>query len=220
MTFRYCDTDTPGRQEPGNHSAITKPFRATAGLMGRTKSLSPGANEAARAVVRELVVREFAGNVKAAAKAIGVSQSLLHEFLEGIRGAGMHTLEALSKYTGKPIDVIVGHAPAAMDDSALGRDVDYPARFAELEAWNSRATRPFAADVFDELPTVSFGMRRGPLTVEFLRRVCEAIVQSREDQRDHGALLFHDDPLLRKQAEPANEAPAPKKPAKGKRGKG
>ena len=93
---------------------------------GMSKSLSDGANSAARAFAKELVEREFGGNVSAAAKKLGLAQSLVSEFLQGIRGAGMKTLEALSHHTGASIDTIIGRSTAPPNELVVVRDPRYP----------------------------------------------------------------------------------------------
>ena len=57
-----------------------------------SKSLPSEHNERLRGVVRELVDGEFQGNASRAAKAFGVTQSLVSEFLAGARGANSRKL--------------------------------------------------------------------------------------------------------------------------------
>lgn len=109
------------------HSAIVRPGCLTLGSM-RNKSLEPVRNAAARALVKNLVENDFAGNVSAAAKRLSISQSLLYEFLDGKRGAGMKLLDAVSAYTHQPIDVIIGRKPqpeARSVDDALNLALAY-----------------------------------------------------------------------------------------------
>lgn len=79
----------------------------------RNKAIEAERNAAARKFVEVLVKRDFGGNTSVAAKAIGISQSLLYEFLAGTRGAGMKLLDGVSRLSGESIDVIVGRPGAA-----------------------------------------------------------------------------------------------------------
>jgi hypothetical protein len=72
------------------------------------KSLDPERNEAARGLAKRLVATDFEGNVNAAAKAFGVSQSMLYEFLDGKRGAGMKLLEGIATYRQCTLDEVIG----------------------------------------------------------------------------------------------------------------
>jgi len=76
------------------------------------KSLGHEANERLREIVRSFVDRDFGGNKTAAAKRLGVSQSLVQEFLDGSRGAGVKLISAVAAYTGRPMDEVLGRAPA------------------------------------------------------------------------------------------------------------
>lgn len=61
------------------------------------KSLRDDQNERVRGIVRELVTKEFAGNMTAAARAFGVRQSLVSEFLSGARGAGPKLINGIPR---------------------------------------------------------------------------------------------------------------------------
>ena len=72
---------------------------------------------------------------KAAAKRIWVSQSLLQEFLYGGRGAGMKLLDAVSAYTGRSIEDLLGRSrdtPTPAREVVL--DPRYPERSAAIAA--------------------------------------------------------------------------------------
>lgn len=94
--------------------------------MARTKSLPVEQNEAARKFVRQIVNERFGGNTLQAAMKLGVSQSLVYEFLKGTRGAGMTLLGAVSAFTGEPIETITGQNNP--DTEALERDPSFPLR--------------------------------------------------------------------------------------------
>jgi len=92
-----------------------------------SKSLQPEQNERIRGFVQRLIDDRFAGNVTAAAEKIGVSQSLLYEFLKGTRGAGMKLLGHVAEYSGWSIDDIVNGAPSSGERaSAIELDPRYP----------------------------------------------------------------------------------------------
>lgn len=79
----------------------------------RGKALESKASDAARAFARELVDREFAGNVSHAAKAIGVAQPTLAEFLNRKRQLGVVLWLALADYSGRSLDDIAGRRGTA-----------------------------------------------------------------------------------------------------------
>jgi hypothetical protein len=82
--------------------------------VARTKKLRPEDNERARAFVAHIVERDFKGVELTAAKAFGISQSMLHEFLAGSRGAGMNILLAIADHAGVGVDVVLGRAAAGL----------------------------------------------------------------------------------------------------------
>jgi len=70
--------------------------------MRRTKSLDPQKNDELRVLTRSIVDREFDGNLKAASQAKpGISRTMLHEFIQGSRGAGYGLLDWLAARTGR-----------------------------------------------------------------------------------------------------------------------
>jgi transcriptional regulator with XRE-family HTH domain len=77
----------------------------------KNKALDPEQNEGVRRFTQRLVDLGYDGNVSAAAEALGVSQSLLYEFLKGTRGAGMKLLEGLADVTGASLDEVMGRPP-------------------------------------------------------------------------------------------------------------
>ena len=91
----------------------------------RTKSLDPERNEAARAYVRDIVDRDFKGNVTAAARRWHISQPMLSEFLKGSRGAGMKLLEAVARHAGSSIDEIIGRPSDVATQTPLDIAVAY-----------------------------------------------------------------------------------------------
>lgn len=94
----------------------------------KNKSLREDQNKRLRAIVRELVDGEFAGSATAAARAFGVAQSMVSEFLAGGRGAGPKLINGIAEYTGRSIDDLYGrHVVAVPDGSrAYQRLADHP----------------------------------------------------------------------------------------------
>lgn len=66
--------------------------------MPRGKALPTDRNSRFRAGVADLVGRVFGGNKTAAAKAFGVTQGFLSDFLNGRRGAGFKLIEGVKKF--------------------------------------------------------------------------------------------------------------------------
>lgn len=63
-----------------------------------SKSLGTGANEQLRAAVRRLLETEFGGSQSRAAKAFGVTQGYISDFLDGKRGAGAKLLRGVAPF--------------------------------------------------------------------------------------------------------------------------
>lgn len=99
-----------------------------------TRSLSDERNARAREFLRELIDREFEGNISAASRALGITYSALHEVLNGRRGAGMKVLDALKAHTGKSIESILGEAPVEDGTVRHIRASDHPTWKPSLEA--------------------------------------------------------------------------------------
>lgn len=78
----------------------------------RGKALESKASDAARTFARGLVDRDFKGNVSNAAKAMGVAQPTLAEFLNRKRQLGVVLWLALAEYSGRSLDEIAGRKPA------------------------------------------------------------------------------------------------------------
>jgi hypothetical protein len=87
-----------------------------------SKALKPEQNEALRRIVRKIIDEDFEGKVSVASKKLGVSHSLIFEFLDGRRGLGMKALEGISNYTGRSIDELLGRrttfAPSAPSEDS------------------------------------------------------------------------------------------------------
>lgn len=107
-----------------------------------TRSLSAERNEKARAFLRAIIDGQFGGNVSAAARALGVTYSALHEVLNGRRGVGMRMLDAMKAFTGTSIVEILGESES--EAAPEGR----PSRTSDLVGWQvaERSARAFARE--------------------------------------------------------------------------
>lgn len=140
-----------------------------------TKSLSPAQNEHLREVLRELVAKDFNNNQSAAAKALGVTQSLVSEVLAGGRGVGPKFIQNLADYTGRTIDELYGRAPLPRIHSGMeviGRRHDWPAVRAEAV----KKARTVSAVDIDRVGDVALSQPPDTLTVEFVLRMAEALL--------------------------------------------
>jgi len=72
------------------------------------KQYSDEQNALVRALVREIVEREFRGTKAAAAEEFGVTAASLGDFLNGKKGVGNKLLAGLSKYTGSSAAALLG----------------------------------------------------------------------------------------------------------------
>lgn len=57
-----------------------------------------------------MVTAQYKGNVSALSRALGFSQSMVSEFLQGTRGAGPKLLGAIATLTGQTIDAVLGRS--------------------------------------------------------------------------------------------------------------
>jgi hypothetical protein len=73
-----------------------------------TRAIADDANEAARQFAKDLIDREFGGNVAKAARVIGVSKAGLGAFVRGAKGAGLGLLRAIAKHSRVSVDAITG----------------------------------------------------------------------------------------------------------------
>ena len=98
-------TETNARQ--GFSVANVSMRRGRLDFVASTKALPHEQNEQVRALMRKILAEEFGGTVTHAAKALGISHSIIHEMLSGSRGAGTKVLRALSEHPGRSIDDIL-----------------------------------------------------------------------------------------------------------------
>lgn len=140
-----------------------------------SKSLRPEQNERLRGIVRELIDRDFDGNGTAAAKAFGVAQGMISEFLSGGRGAGPKLIQGIADYTGRSIDDLYGRPvlPIAQGGHELiGSRADWPAARDAAIASNRRLA---PADV-ERVGGVSLSQPPERLSPEFIVRLAEALL--------------------------------------------
>lgn len=76
--------------------------------MNQSKSLTPRQNELARNELRKLVERRFPGKQADAAKALGVSQPTLANFLSGARGLGPKLMRGIARIDSAVAGLILG----------------------------------------------------------------------------------------------------------------
>ena len=149
-----------------------------------SKSLPDEQNERLRGIVRELVAREFQGNASHAARAFGVTQSLVSEFLAGARGAGPKLLGGIATHTGRSIDELYGRrvVPVADTSRAYQRLGDHPEFAAALEGAVEQS--PMLARPQIEV-TADVALSEPPehITPAFLIRLAEALASARPYRR-------------------------------------
>jgi hypothetical protein len=154
--------------------AIANVTRRTMPPMASSKSLTTAQNEHLRGVVRALVAGDFDGNASRAARAFGVTQSLVSEFLGGGRGAGPKLVQGVADYTGASIDALYGRAgvPAVQRALAVGRHPEWPAaRDGALQ--RARTVRP--ADI-ERVADVVLPYQPQHLSPDFVLRLAEALL--------------------------------------------
>lgn len=185
------------RERAGQASSSTKAKEPSSTLarvtIGKGKSLAREENENLRRVLREIIERDFDGAASRAAGKIGVSVTMLHEFLHGTRGAGTKLIFGVSNYTGRGIDDLLGRAVTVHPDTQAVREGDelrqHPqwravsAQF--VEKLERRGQKP-DPEVMEETGTASFSRALPVLTVEFVARLYEALLQAKEDAEEIG----------------------------------
>jgi hypothetical protein len=107
-----------------------------------TKSIDPAVRATVRALVQDIVKREFGNNKSAAARGLKISQSFVSEIMGDGRGAGLALLLALRTYVGRSIDDLCGLPPLPPNGGAI--HVDYDPRYPNVTRATTRhhATTP------------------------------------------------------------------------------
>jgi transcriptional regulator with XRE-family HTH domain len=150
----------------------------------KNPSLSQEELAALRQVLRHIIAHHNE-NLREAAKAIGWSKSALSDVVNGTSGAGMALLKKLSDHLDRPIEDIIGRRPYDAPTIATLRSLITVPGFVEaraaIEASAEHGGRPMPADVLDAAGRTAFNPPPARITPEFLRFVCEAIIQARAD---------------------------------------
>jgi hypothetical protein len=142
----------------------------------RNKALAPETNERLRKLVKEIVDKDFDGKKTLAARGLGISHSLVFEFLDGGRGAGSKFLDALADYTGKSIDELMGRAPATTSGhlTTWGNVPGW-----DVEAEKVRRDHPYLPrEVFQRAASTSGSYAPNPMTAEFVLRAALFVWQN------------------------------------------
>lgn len=150
----------------------------------RGKSLRDDQNERVRAIVRELVAKEFAGNATAAARALGVRQSLVSEFLSGARGAGPKLINGIAEHTGRSIDDLYGRRVVQVADGhrAMQRLGDRPDFQPALEEAIEKSRTADQA-MLEGTADVAFTLPPEEITADFLIRLAETMASAKPYRR-------------------------------------
>lgn len=106
--------------------------------VAQTKAFSDAQNALIRDFLARLIEREFDGNQSRAARAIGMRQASLNEFMSRKRGAGMKMLEGVSKAAGVPISKVLGEET---ERTKVERLDQFPARARAVAAWREAMDR-------------------------------------------------------------------------------
>lgn len=169
--------------------ASATPDALTLRHMASERALPQAQNDALRRRLRDLIALRFGGVITHAAKALGVSHATISDVLSGKRGVGQKLLDGMANVTGQSLDVLLGRSveldpAAARGGDQLGQHPLYPAKELEFRAKLER--RGVAADepAITEMRALGMSRARPNLTVDFLMRLYEAILQDREDNAD------------------------------------
>lgn len=114
MSSRYSDSV---KRVKARFPTIAKAQGGKVSPVANNKSIDPARNRAAREYTQRVVDEDFDGNVLRASKAFKISQSMLYDFLNNNRGAGLTVLEGVARYRRVSLEVVMGIAP----DLSAGR---------------------------------------------------------------------------------------------------
>lgn len=176
MGLDYRNSDTASSSLPNRDSAWASRYAPPMS----SKSLKPEQNERLRAILTELIDATFAGNVAAAARAMGLSQSLFVEFLRGARGAGPKLINAIADHTGRSIDDLYGRQVVAVPDGsrAYQRLRDHPDWAAAREEADELAMLA-PASALDGVGDLAFSQPPDGFDGAFVVRMAEALATAR-----------------------------------------
>lgn len=149
-----------------------------------SKSLRDEQNERLRGIVRELVAKDFQGHATNAAKAFGVTQSLVSEFLGGGRGAGPKLVNGIASYTGRSIDDLYGRRVVPVTDTSrayqrLGDHPEFPVALELAVEQSPLLDRPQLEVTAD----VALSEPPEHITPSFLIRLAEALASAKPYRR-------------------------------------
>lgn len=156
--------------------------------MASPRALRPQDNEHVRELLRATINRDFEGVASRCATKFGVSHTIISEILSGNRGAGWKVLQALSQHTGITIDDILSgrhdlrrEVVERRGGDTIGQHPQFQSAARELQ--DRLARRGGTADpaVLDEVAGMSLSRAMPVLSVAFLLRLYEAVLQARED---------------------------------------
>jgi len=163
--------------------------RITILRMASDRALPLAQNEELRRRLRELIASKYDGAITHAAKGLGVSHATISDVLAGKRGVGQKLLDGMANVTGTSLDVLLGRrveldpAPAREGDQ-LGQHPTYMPAEQELRAKHARRGAAVDEGAVTEMRTARLSRPRAVVTVDFLMRLYEAIMQDREDNAD------------------------------------
>lgn len=144
-------------------------------------------NERLRALLREIITKDFDGGLTKAAEKLGVTHATVSDVLNGKRGVGQKLLNGLAEHTGRSLDDLLGR-PAIVYDaettrrgSRVGQHPSYSAASAELRRKLQRRGGAADESIMLDLEGVTLSRSATVLTADFLLRLYDALLQSRDD---------------------------------------
>lgn len=181
----YSDSATSSKADVRFRDSVVR-FGHARGV--KNKSLPHEQNERVRATILEILAGpRFQGNKSAMAKRWGISQSMLYEFLDGNRGAGMKLLGAVSKGTGMSVDELLNGTSSSPTPAVSVRAATYAGdaitAFVALAEDKALACEYAAAHA-----TTAFRSRtHGPMNAQrYLESLQEDFARWAEDRTVHG----------------------------------
>lgn len=165
----------------------------------RNPSLSDSELDAARAIVAQIVQKH--GSRTRAAQALKMSKSLVSEFLNGTKTIGMKAIAAIADESHKSIDEVLGrtggvdltrlmeaYRPQELGDLPGFYEM-YPVALWKLPGFDEAAhyledaqdIHPLPPGLLKDARNVCLTKPPSRITPQFLRRICDALLQARED---------------------------------------
>lgn len=144
----------------------------------RGKSLSREQNEHLRAVVRELIDKDFGGVVTRAAVALGVTQPTLTNFLNNALGAGPKLIQGIADYTGRSIDSLYGRPQLSLPSGGYQLLAQHPQWKAALAEAIGRKSRLVRAAQLEAIGAVALSKPPEHLTADFIIGMAEAFAKA------------------------------------------